>query len=137
MNQSSLAVKALIVHKGNILLVKRQPNDPQKPGMWEFPGGRLNVGEDPFDGLKREVKEETNIDIDVLQPTTVSHFTRADKQVITLITFFCKAKTTGVKLSEEHTDYKWSPISECKATLGEFFHKDVDAYNRLKLEQLL
>ena len=60
-----------------------------KPGAWEIPGGRLEIGEDPHLGLKREVKEETQLDIKVLQPLSVNYFTRDDGQIITGIVFVC------------------------------------------------
>ena len=44
--------------KNAILLERRTDN-----GMWCIPGGALELGEDFIDGLKREVKEETNLDI--------------------------------------------------------------------------
>ena len=46
------------IEKKAILLERRTDN-----GMWCIPGGALELGEDFIDGLKREVKEETNLDI--------------------------------------------------------------------------
>ena len=55
----SLAVKAFIVHKNKLLIVKRAKNDVHMPSIWELPGGRLNPGEDPSVTAKREFFEET------------------------------------------------------------------------------
>ena len=76
------AVKAFIVKDGKLLIVKRSANDEQSPGGWEFPGGRLKKDEDPYIGLKREVKEETDLDISIVQVMDVQHFTRVDGQII-------------------------------------------------------
>jgi len=54
----ALAVKAFIIKDGKALLLKRRLNDEHKPGTWDIPGGRLEAGEDPISGLRREVKEE-------------------------------------------------------------------------------
>ncbi|MCB9358716.1 NUDIX domain-containing protein [Candidatus Woesearchaeota archaeon] len=123
-----IAVKALVVSTGKILIVKRRPDDVQKPGVWEIPGGRLSEGENPFMGLQREVKEETGLEIEVKNPLDVDYFVRADNQTITMLIFLCSAKNDNVILSEEHTDYKWCNIDEVKDHLVEFFHKSVDNY---------
>lgn len=54
-----VAQKAIIEKDGKVLIVRNQ-------GMWELPGGRLNIEESPLVGLKREVREELGVDI-VLQ----------------------------------------------------------------------
>lgn len=56
-------VGAIIVHNGNILLVKRG-SDPGK-GKWSVPGGLVELGETVQDTVVREVKEECNLDIEV------------------------------------------------------------------------
>jgi len=56
-----LAVKAFIVHKNKLLIVKRAKDEVHMPEIWELPGGRLNPGEDPFIGIIREIREETGL----------------------------------------------------------------------------
>jgi len=132
-----VAAKAFIVEDGKLLVLKRRPNDIQKPGIWEIPGGRLNLGENPFEGVKRETKEETGIDIDVLHPLNVKHFKRDDGQTITLLIFLCKALTDNVKISEEHSDFKWMHLKNYEKELSEFFHKEVEIFNKLELHKHL
>jgi 8-oxo-dGTP pyrophosphatase MutT (NUDIX family) len=72
----------------------------------------LELGEDPFLGLKREAKEETNLDIDIISPLHIQHFTRDDGQKITMLIFFCKPGSTNIKLSEEHTEHSWVNLSQ-------------------------
>lgn len=107
MENTRIAVKSVIIKEGKVLLIKRRPNDVHKPGQWEFPGGRLDVGEDPFEGLKRETREETRLEVEIEMPVDVHYFARDDGQVITMIIFLCRALSHEIKLSEEHTDYKW------------------------------
>ena len=130
-----LAAKSFIVKDNNLLIIKRRLSDVQKPSIWEIPGGRLELGEDPFEGLKRETKEETGLDIEVLNPLSVRYFTRDDNQRITMIIFYCKPLTSEVKLSDEHTDFEWVDLNNCKEKLADFFHKDVDAFNKLFLSK--
>jgi 8-oxo-dGTP diphosphatase len=123
------AVKAFIVDKNNLLIIKRSNYSIQKPGIWEIPGGRLDSkDENQIFGLKREVKEETNLDIEVIKPINIREFTRADNQNIRLTIFLCKTKSIEVKLSKEHTDYEWINIKKAKTKLTDFFHKEVDIY---------
>ena len=65
-----MAVGAVIEdEKGRILLVKHKP---ERGGFWQrkwiCPGGELELGEIIGDGIKREVKEETNLEIDLVRP---------------------------------------------------------------------
>ncbi|MHC1636891.1 MAG: NUDIX domain-containing protein [Candidatus Nezhaarchaeales archaeon] len=59
----ALAVDAVIIRKnGNIILVKRRP--PYE-GHWALPGGFVEYGETVEDAVKREVKEETGLDVEI------------------------------------------------------------------------
>ncbi len=51
---------------GKILISKRMDNDSHS-GCWEFPGGKIEEGESPSEAIKREIKEELDIDIEVGQ----------------------------------------------------------------------
>ena len=129
MKKLGLAVKSFIVNdKNELLLIKREDNDVHCPGMWEIPGGRLELGEDPFEALKRETKEETNIDIEVLNPLKVHHFERDDGQNITMISFLCRPKNNSVVLSKEHTDYKWVELNKAASEIHPSLRKEVEIF---------
>lgn len=55
---------AIIEQKGKILLSQRKENG-KHPLKWEFPGGKLELGESPEEGLRREIKEELGFEIEV------------------------------------------------------------------------
>ncbi|MFA6064848.1 MAG: NUDIX domain-containing protein [archaeon] len=133
MTNFSLAAKALIVDKGKILLIKRRLNDPHKPGVWDFPGGRISLEEDPVDGVKREALEEAGLEIEVICPIGTKHFTREDGQVITGINFYCKLKgKNNVKLSEEHTEYSWETIPNAKKKIYHELLHLIENYEKMK-----
>ena len=60
-----IGVGAVIVQDGRVLLVQRG-RDPMK-GQWTLPGGVLEVGESLVEGVIREVREETGLDVEVLE----------------------------------------------------------------------
>ncbi len=132
-----VAAKSFIVKDNKVLIVKRSDYSIQKPNTWEFPGGRLEIGEDPMLGVQRETKEETGLDIEVLHPINIRHFKRADNQTVTLIVFLCKPLHTNVKLSKEHTAYEWVALENAKDKLADFFHKEIDIFKNLELNKLL
>lgn len=67
-----VAQKAIIEHEGKILFV-RSSNDSK----WDLPGGRLNVGELPREGLEREVTEELSLQIEVGRPVYIVPINKA------------------------------------------------------------
>jgi mutator protein MutT len=126
MDDFKISVKGFVVKDKKVLIVRRALDDAHKPGIWEPLGGRLEFGENPFLGLKREIKEEANIDVDVLNPLDVKHFTREDGQKITMILFLCKALNDEVRLTEEHIEFEWVEIDKLKDKLNDFFHTSID-----------
>ncbi len=132
MPKAKIAVKAFIVKNEKLLVIKRVSDEVQSPGVWEFPGGRLDEGENPFDGLKREVKEEVGIDIEIKRPLNVQHFSREDGEIITMIIFECSADSKSVILSNEHSKFEWIDLNKAKEKLAPFFHQEVDMYSSFK-----
>ena len=124
-----IAVKSFIVNEKNkLLLIKRRDNDVHSPGAWEIPGGRLDLGENPFEVLKRETKEETGLDIEILNPLNIQYFTREDGQKITMLIFLCKPLSNSIRLSEEHTEYIWADLDEALSKIHQGFHQEINIY---------
>jgi 8-oxo-dGTP diphosphatase len=59
---SKPTASALCVDDGRVLLARRA--HPPFEGFWDIPGGFLEEGEDPLDGLRRELKEETGLEVE-------------------------------------------------------------------------
>ncbi len=120
------AVKSFIVNNNQLLLIKRADDDVHRPGIWEIPGGRLDKDENMIDGLVRETKEETNLDIEIIKELNKQHFIRDDGDPIDMTIFLCKPISSKVCLSKEHSDFKWVNINKAKENISHFFHKEVD-----------
>jgi 8-oxo-dGTP diphosphatase len=112
-----VAVGAMIEHEPSkkILLLKRAPTSDYLPGIWEDLGGRIKQFEEPEEALRREVKEETGLEIEILKPLTIFHDYRGERvpeNEMLIITYWCKTHSDQVVLSEEHTDYQWISLKE-------------------------
>ena len=112
--QQRIVNGGFIVQNGKFLLMKRADNDTFLPGVWEIPGGKLEFGEDPLIGAKREVKEEAGLDVELISPLSI--WTYGDNSGGTQyiqIDYLCKVVGYGeVKLSEEHSDFAWITYGE-------------------------
>jgi len=114
-----LTNRAIILDKkGKILIIKRSDTDSWRPGYWEFPGGKLDEGQDISNALEREVLEETGLVVIPINRVVYceSKITTTYKKYrgLPYIVLIGIAKKIGgkVKLSEEHVDYAWVEINE-------------------------
>lgn len=58
-----LGVAGVVIHEDRVLLIRR--GQPPLEGAWSIPGGALEVGETVADGVRRELREETGLDVRV------------------------------------------------------------------------
>ena len=120
---------------GRFLIVKRAKNDDFLPGSWEFPGGKIEFGEDVIDGTLREFREETGLNVKVEYPINVLTYIIEEPVKIehhyVEIVFLCLMKNPkqAVTLSKEHYAYQW-------VTFEEVPNKDVSDLTRESLLKL-
>ena len=97
---------AIIVENKKILCVQRNKGKYDYISYkYEFPGGKLEEGENEEDALKREISEELNLEIDVAENFLVVTHEYLDFD-LTMHSYLCKANTEKLVL-KEHIDVKW------------------------------
>jgi ADP-ribose pyrophosphatase len=95
-------VKALIEKDGKYLFVGYELDGDM---LWILPGGRLKYGEAPLEGLKREVKGETSLDIKPDRPIGMYHFfigSEDEGDQVTLTVFDIESFSGEVDMDTEH-----------------------------------
>lgn len=103
---------AVIVHNHKVLIAQRAPFE-KMAGKWEFPGGKIEPGETPEQCLKREIREELEVEIDVLDFFGESIYAYAYGK-IRLLAYFCRW-TGGEFALKVHSDMKWIDQDELEA----------------------
>lgn len=90
------------------LLLRRSSTDTWMPNHYGFPGGKIENHEDTIDGVARECKEETQLQI---IPSELIFLPKCSKKHNHL--YFYTTKYNGkIKLNNEHDDYKWVTLQE-------------------------
>jgi ADP-ribose pyrophosphatase YjhB (NUDIX family) len=118
-----------IIHKNNkYLLVRRSLKKKAFPGKWTVPGGGLEI-EDYIDtpkttkdhwyfaienSLKREIKEESNLEVGKLKYLLDIAFIRPDGIPTIILSFYCPYKSGEVKLDKDNIDFAWVTYEEAK-----------------------
>jgi len=97
------SVEAVIVINGSLLLLKRK-NNPAA-GQWWFIGGRIHKGESFEETMRREVKEETGLEIESYRFIKAYSRVFPQRHDIT-IAYLCKCKEGKIRLNSEHSEYK-------------------------------
>lgn len=97
-------VAAVIEKNGRFLLCKRGPGG-NCPFLWEFPGGKIEEGETPFDAIIREIREELSVEIEPEEIFLEYPFSYPDKEIYF---YFIRAKIIFGDIKPTfHVDTKW------------------------------
>lgn len=102
------------------------------PLKWEFPGGKLEDYESPEECLRRELKEELNINIHVLEKLVENKHDYKDIS-ITLIPYLARINSGNINLSE-HNDFKF--VTKDEIINFDFAEADVPIIHQIIKRQL-
>ncbi len=103
-------VVGAVITRGGLVMCAQRGDDGNLPGLWEFPGGKIEPGESKQAALMREITEELGCTVEVgREVTTTTH--EYEFGEVTLTTFYCLLVAGTPKLTE-HASIKWLPPDE-------------------------
>jgi 8-oxo-dGTP diphosphatase len=102
-----LVVAAALIDRDNRVLISRRPGGKPMAGLWEFPGGKVGVGETPECALVRELREELGIEVcdTCLAPFTFA--SHAYEQFHLLMPLYLCRSWEGEMTPREGQEIKW------------------------------
>ena len=106
-----LHVVAAIIVADSKVLACRRASHKAAAGLWEFPGGKVDPGEDAHRALIREIKEELALDCETIHTFDVSD-NLVGTQIIRLETIICKIEVIPSLSSTDHDDFIWLAQSD-------------------------
>jgi len=136
-----VGVGAVILQDGKLILVKRRA-EPGKD-RWSIPGGSVHLGEKVRDATVREAKEETGLDVEIVDDRPMDAFDSIitddigrTKYHFTLLEFLVKPKGGDLKAGEDAAEARWVPLEEIKTydltnSFRMFFEKHENELRRL------
>ncbi len=107
MAQPLMVVAAALIDGDGRLLVQQRPEGKAMAGLWEFPGGKVEVGELPEAALIRELREELGIDVEkaCLAPACFASEPLGTRHMLLLV-YICR-KWRGIPQAIEAPAIKW------------------------------
>lgn len=126
----AVTVDAILCHRGNnnaeILLIKRG-HDPYS-GCWALPGGFVEENEDLLDACKRELKEETNLDINLMNQLFAIGTPGRDPRghTISIVYYSFVDEEAKTIAGDDAMDAKWFPIRDLPKMA--FDHREIVQY---------
>jgi 8-oxo-dGTP diphosphatase len=111
-----VAVAFLIVRDGRLLMIRRSATREHAPGEWECGSGRIEAGETPQDAVRREAREETGLEVEIVRPVDAFHYYRGPaREEAIAIAFHCRVGGGDVRLSDEHDAAQWVELERVAA----------------------
>jgi 8-oxo-dGTP diphosphatase len=100
---------AILVKDNKIIIAKRGPND-HLAKKWEFPGGKVEINETPEQCLKREMKEEFDIDVSVGEylGSSIYYYSHISIELMAYRTYWENGKID----LKDHDDFKWVSLEQ-------------------------
>lgn len=117
--------------EGKFLLVKRsQEKYKNTKGTWDIVGGRIEPGTTLLENLKREIKEETGLEV-TSEPVLIcaQDIIRAPEKHVVRLTYIASIKGDIRLDTSENTEYKWLSLEEVRN------QEDIDVYVKEIIEK--
>lgn len=113
-----VGVGGVVIADGRALLIKR--GHPPLEGQWSIPGGTLELGETLLEGVKRELAEETGIEVRVLDPIEVFERVFHDdagkvRYHFVILDYLCEALSGEARAGSDVVDVAWAMETELES----------------------
>jgi 8-oxo-dGTP diphosphatase len=108
-----LVAAAIVVELGRVLVTQRKAGT-HLAGAWEFPGGKVEAGEDPREALRRELREELGVEVRVgeIVDVTFHRYDEADKAVLLLFFEAARDAESPAPRAIEVAALRWAAAGE-------------------------
>ncbi len=100
-----IPVVTALMRKNGLVLLGQRPEGNSLAGQWEFPGGKIELGESPKQALERELREELEIEAEIGELKFANTHSYGEKGVILL--FYEVSFWKGEPKASHHTALKW------------------------------
>lgn len=145
-----VAATAIIHKEGKYLLLKRGLGEKAFPGRWTVPGGNMEVDDYinlPANAagqwygaieksLRREIKEEANVEVDKLNFLVDIAFIRPDGLPVVILSYWADYKAGEAKAGEDNIDFAWATFEEAKNyDLIEGILGEIEMVDKIKKER--
>ncbi|MGD9128380.1 MAG: NUDIX domain-containing protein [Planctomycetia bacterium] len=105
----TLSAKAIILDdKQRVLLLQRSLGATYQAGLWELPGGKIDSGENFAAALVREVKEETELIVELDRVAGAGEWDGHSSFRIVYVFMTAHIVSGKIQLSSEHEQYRWA-----------------------------
>lgn len=117
MSVATVIVSAAVLVEGDRVLLTQRKAGTHLEGAWEFPGGKVEPGEDPKDALRRELEEEIGIDVDVGEIVDVTFHRYPQKSVLLLFYEVQRNPGSPEPAALDVADVKWAGVQDLRDDL--------------------
>jgi 8-oxo-dGTP pyrophosphatase MutT (NUDIX family) len=108
-----ISIKGVLIDHDRVLLLLNER------GEWDLPGGRPDPGEDHRAALKREVGEETGLEVEVGALLDEHLFEVLPQRFVMIVAYACELRGRAeATLSHEHLDVRWLPLAQLGETIA-------------------
>lgn len=114
--KQKVSTRAIIKQDGKVLLLRRKGGRPSISGMYELPGGRVHMNQQPEDAVRHALRIHTNVAAETVQLSDVLSFVDPDDRELqyVFVVYETTLKPTDktIELSNEYDKYTWKKLSE-------------------------
>ena len=107
-----IPVVCAVIERDGLVLCALRSEHMSLPRKWEFPGGKLELNELPEEALIREINEELNIEIKIIEALPIAEHAYVPEKIIQLIPFRCVIVSDETPIPNEHSELRWMKKDE-------------------------